>query len=67
MIDKTVATGLSLDPAKRHQTSNAWLETLEDLHCEMRRKPRFNVLDRTLMRVFERFRKHGQRRRTPRE
>ena len=67
MVDETIGTGLSLDPAKRYQTGSAWLEALEDLHCEMRRKPRLNVLDRTLMRIFERFRKRGPSRRTPRK
>ncbi len=63
MIDATISKGLALDPERRFQTGNAWLEALEDIHCEMRRKPRRNVLDRVLMRVFDRFRKNRPTRR----
>lgn len=60
MIDETIDKALALDPEDRFQTGMAWLEALEDIHCEMRRKPQFNVLDRTLMAVFRRFHKSQQ-------
>jgi len=60
VIDETIGKALDLDPEKRFQTGSGWLEALEDLHCEMRRKPQFNVLDRTLMAIFRRFQKTQQ-------
>jgi serine/threonine protein kinase len=52
LIDEIVGTGLALAPASRFQGGNDWLEALEDLHCEMRRRVRFNLFDNILMRVF---------------
>jgi serine/threonine protein kinase len=53
-LDETIDRALALDPSQRFQTGGDWLEAVEDLYCEMRRKPQFNILDRTLMRAIER-------------
>jgi len=55
VIDNILTTGLALDPNRRFQSSPLWLDALEDLYCEMRRKVRFGFFDSLLIRLFERF------------
>ena len=45
LIDKVIGQALRLDPSGRFQKPADWLEALEDIHCEMRRKTRFTRLD----------------------
>ena len=59
IIDEILATGLALDADRRFQSSPLWLDALEDLYCEMRRKVRFGFWDSLLIRFFERL---GRRR-----
>jgi len=51
LIDEVIGRGLRLDSANRYQRSAEWLDALEDLHCEMRRKTRFNRLDSAVLRT----------------
>ena len=64
VIDEILTTGLALDANRRFQSSPLWLDALEDLYCEMRRKVRFGFWDSLLIRLFERF---GGRRGSPDE
>jgi serine/threonine protein kinase len=54
VIDEVLTTGLALDTGRRFQSSPLWLDALEDLYCEMRRKVRFGFWDSVLIRLFER-------------
>ena len=51
LIDEVIGRGLQLDPGNRYPTSGQWLEVLEDLHCEMRRRTRFSRLDSAVLRT----------------
>jgi serine/threonine protein kinase len=50
LVDDVIARGLQLDPAERFVSQGPWLEALEDLHCEMRRKGRLTRVDSALLR-----------------
>lgn len=53
LVDRIVETGLALDPTSRFQSDSLWVDALEDLHCEMRRRVKFNRFDVWTMRLFE--------------
>lgn len=55
LIDRTIARGLALDPAKRLQNRSEWIDALEDIHCESRRKAHFTFWEKYLLRVIDRF------------
>jgi serine/threonine protein kinase len=49
-VDDVIGRGLKLDASQRFPSRRPWLEALDDLYCEMRRKGRFNRLESTLLR-----------------
>jgi len=51
LVDEVIGRGLKLDPNDRFPSRQPWLEALEDLHCEMRRKGRFGPLDSMVLRL----------------
>ena len=55
VIDAAVARGLALDPKQRFQNRSEWIEALEDIHCEMRRKAHFTVWEKFWLGLFDRF------------
>jgi len=55
LIDAVVGRGLALDPPNRFQNRSLWLDALEDVYCEVRRKPRYSFWDGLLLRFLGRF------------
>ncbi len=53
LIDETIARGLMLDADRRYPTDSAWLDALEDVHCEIRRRVQFNRREKAMIRLFE--------------
>jgi serine/threonine protein kinase len=54
-IDEALAKSLSLDPAERFQKRSEWIDALDDIHCEMRRKAHFTTWEKIVIRFCERF------------
>lgn len=55
LVDEVVGRGLRLDADARYQRPADWLEALEDIHCEMRRKTQFGRLDMVVRNTIRRF------------
>lgn len=55
LIDEVMGRALRLDPSDRFQEPSDWLEGLEDIHCEIRRKTRFSRLDSAALGVVRWF------------
>jgi serine/threonine protein kinase len=60
LIDSLIGRGLALDPSKRFQNRSQWLEAMEDLQCECRRKVHFSLWDKFLIRLLNRFVRTGE-------
>ena len=52
LIDDVIATGLELDANERFPSRGPWLEALEDLHCEIRRKGQLGKMESYLLRII---------------
>ncbi len=55
LIDAAVAQGLALDPTKRFQNRSQWIDALEDIHCETRRKAHFTFWEKYFLRFIDRY------------
>jgi len=53
LIDEIVGRGLALDARDRFPSDDLWIDALEDLYCETRRRVRFHAWDKRLIRLFE--------------
>ena len=50
-MDEVIARGLKLDANDRFPSRQPWLDALEDLHCEIRRKVQFSPIESTVLRL----------------
>lgn len=55
LIDEVVACGLALDPKKRFQGRSEWIDAVDDIQCEMRRKAHFSVWEKYFLRFLDHF------------
>ncbi len=53
LIDKTVCRGLALDPAGRFPSPRDWLNALDDIHHEFRRRRRLGGINRVVTNWLE--------------
>lgn len=65
LVDEVIARGLKLDANERFPSRQPWLEALEDLHCEIRRKSRFTTLESKALRLIGWFGDRVYRSNTP--
>ena len=50
-----IARGLKLDAKERFPSRDPWLDALEDIHCETRRKAQFGWVQSMALRLIGRF------------
>ena len=53
LVDQVIARGLKLDANDRFPSRQPWLDALEDLQCEIRRKVQFTPIESTVLRLVK--------------
>jgi hypothetical protein len=53
LVDEVIARGLKLDAGDRFLSRQPWLDALEDVQCEIRRKTRFTPIESTVLRFVK--------------